>query len=177
MWPSLPLFSIKLPRAACWLREKSSGRLIAVSLIVCQENSACCCAPWLARLFSGCKSHPATFASAGSNRSSRGGDEAGEAFGVKGQQATRRACGLQRERTLGRPRKSQCGSRPACRTGKAASPRGRERNKRPGFRRGSGGSTHARGQPEQHGKPSAWSAAYRPTGIRRRTGWAREGDG
>jgi hypothetical protein len=37
-----------------------------------------------ARSFSGCKSHPATVAPAGSNRSSRGGDEAAEAFDVKG---------------------------------------------------------------------------------------------
>jgi hypothetical protein len=36
-----------------------------------------------ARSSSGCESHPATVAPAGSNRSSRGGDEAAEAFGVK----------------------------------------------------------------------------------------------
>jgi len=34
--------------------------------------------------FSGCKSRPATFAPAGSNRSSRGGDETAEASGVEG---------------------------------------------------------------------------------------------
>lgn len=33
--------------------------------------------------FSGCESHPATFAPAGSNRSSRGGNEAAEASGVE----------------------------------------------------------------------------------------------
>ena len=32
--------------------------------------------------------HPATFAPAGSNRSSRGGNEAAEAFGVEGRMAT-----------------------------------------------------------------------------------------
>jgi len=37
-----------------------------------------------ARSFSGCKSRPATIAPAGSNRSSRGGDEAAEAFDGKG---------------------------------------------------------------------------------------------
>jgi hypothetical protein len=37
-----------------------------------------------ARFSSGCKSRPATFAPAGSNRSSRGGNKAAEAFGVEG---------------------------------------------------------------------------------------------
>ena len=37
-----------------------------------------------ARFFSECESRPATFAPAGSNRSSRGGNEAAEAFGVEG---------------------------------------------------------------------------------------------
>jgi hypothetical protein len=37
-----------------------------------------------ARFPSGRQTHPATFAPAGSNRSSRGGDEAAEAFGVEG---------------------------------------------------------------------------------------------
>ena len=35
-----------------------------------------------ARSFSGCEAHPANVAPAGSNRSSRGGDEAAEAFDV-----------------------------------------------------------------------------------------------
>ncbi len=35
-----------------------------------------------AAFFSGCKSHPATIAPAGSNRSSHGGDEMPEAFGI-----------------------------------------------------------------------------------------------
>ena len=35
-----------------------------------------------AAFFSGCKSHPATIAPAGSNRSSQGGDEMAEAFGI-----------------------------------------------------------------------------------------------
>ncbi len=35
-----------------------------------------------AAFFSGCKSHPATIAPAGSNRSSHGGDEMAEAFGI-----------------------------------------------------------------------------------------------
>ena len=37
-----------------------------------------------ARSSSGCKSRPAAFAPAGSNRSSRGGDETAEAFDVEG---------------------------------------------------------------------------------------------
>ena len=37
-----------------------------------------------ARSFSGCESHPATFAPAGSNRSSRGGNETTGAFDVEG---------------------------------------------------------------------------------------------
>ena len=37
-----------------------------------------------ARSFRGCKSLPATVAPAGSNWSSRGGDEMAEAFGVEG---------------------------------------------------------------------------------------------
>jgi len=36
------------------------------------------------QFFSGCKSHPATFAPAGSNRSGRGGNEAAEAFDAEG---------------------------------------------------------------------------------------------
>ncbi len=39
-----------------------------------------------AAFFSGCKSHPATIAPAGSNRSSHGGNEVAEASGVKGHQ-------------------------------------------------------------------------------------------
>ncbi len=35
-----------------------------------------------AAFFSGCKSHPATVAPAGSNRSSHGGNEMAEAFGI-----------------------------------------------------------------------------------------------
>gem|GEM_PF-6015455 len=35
-----------------------------------------------ATFFSGCKSHPATIAPAGSNRSSHGGNELAEAFGI-----------------------------------------------------------------------------------------------
>jgi hypothetical protein len=45
-----------------------------------------------ARSLSGCKSRPATIAPAGSNRSSRGGNEAAEAFGAKGHQVAPRAC-------------------------------------------------------------------------------------
>jgi hypothetical protein len=37
-----------------------------------------------ARSFSGCEPRPAMFAPAGSNRSSRGGNETAEAFGVEG---------------------------------------------------------------------------------------------
>ena len=37
-----------------------------------------------ARSSSGCEPHPATFAPAGSNRSSHGGNEMAEAFGVEG---------------------------------------------------------------------------------------------
>ncbi len=37
-----------------------------------------------AALFSGCKSHPATIAPAGSNRSSHGGNEVAKASGVEG---------------------------------------------------------------------------------------------
>ena len=37
-----------------------------------------------AAIFCGCETHPATVAPAGSNRSSRGGNESAEAFGVEG---------------------------------------------------------------------------------------------
>ena len=37
-----------------------------------------------AAFFSGCESHPATIAPAGSNRSSHGGNEVAEASGVEG---------------------------------------------------------------------------------------------
>ena len=47
------------------------------------EMTAICVRREKAALSSGCKSHPAT-APAGSNRSSHGGDEMAEAFGVAG---------------------------------------------------------------------------------------------
>ena len=37
-----------------------------------------------AAIFSGCETHPAIVAPAGSNRRSRGGNESAEAFGVEG---------------------------------------------------------------------------------------------
>jgi hypothetical protein len=40
-----------------------------------------------ARSFSGCNSRPATFVLAGSNRSSRGGNETAEASGVEGHES------------------------------------------------------------------------------------------
>ena len=46
-----------------------------------------------ARFSSGCKSRPATFAPAGSNRSSRGGNEAAGASGVEGHSVTWQVCG------------------------------------------------------------------------------------
>ena len=49
-----------------------------------------------ARSPSGRQTHPATFAPAGSNRSSRGGDETAEAFDEKGHVVTPRARRLQR---------------------------------------------------------------------------------
>jgi hypothetical protein len=50
-----------------------------------------------AALSSGCKSYPGT-APAGSNRSSHGGDEMAEAFGVAGHVlVTAQVCGQQRE--------------------------------------------------------------------------------
>ena len=46
-----------------------------------------------AAIFSGCETHPATVAPAGSNRSSGGGNKAAEAFGVEGRvKATWRRC-------------------------------------------------------------------------------------
>jgi hypothetical protein len=42
-------------------------------------------------VFSGCNSHPATFAPAGSNRSGDGGNEIAEAFDGKGRKAAPRA--------------------------------------------------------------------------------------
>ena len=45
-----------------------------------------------ARFSSGCESRPAAFAPAGSNRSSRGGNEAAEASGVEGHYVTWRVC-------------------------------------------------------------------------------------
>ena len=46
--------------------------------------------------FSGCKSHPATIAPAGTNRSSHGGNEVAEASGVEGHELVRRdfRCGV-----------------------------------------------------------------------------------
>ena len=45
-----------------------------------------------ARFSSGCESRPAAFAPAGSNRGSRGGNEAAEASGVEGHFVTWRVC-------------------------------------------------------------------------------------
>jgi len=58
-----------------WIRD------IALPCRPSPENSA---RRAKARSFSGCEPHPATVAPAGSNRSSRGGNEAAEAFGVEG---------------------------------------------------------------------------------------------
>jgi hypothetical protein len=55
------------------------------------------CAVLRRRFSSGCESHPATFAPAGSNRSSHGGNEVAEAFGVEGHKVTWRAYRPQRE--------------------------------------------------------------------------------
>ncbi len=56
------------------------------------EHMSTCVRRGKARFHSGCKSHPATIAPAGSNRSGRGGNEAIEASGERGRLATRRAC-------------------------------------------------------------------------------------
>ncbi len=49
------------------------------------------------RFSSGCESRPAAFAPAGSDRSSRGGNEAAEASGVEGHHVTWRVCRPERE--------------------------------------------------------------------------------
>jgi hypothetical protein len=59
------------------LNIQTKGRLDSVKPIFYVRRAK-------ARSLSGGQTHPATFASAGSNRSSRGGDETAEAFDVKG---------------------------------------------------------------------------------------------
>ena len=57
---------------------KKPGREFSRPIAVCRVRRE------KARSFSGFNPRPATFAPAGSNRSSRRGNEAAEAFGVKG---------------------------------------------------------------------------------------------
>src|SRR6516165_7437929 len=85
--------SIKEPK--CRVRNHEQG--MCPPLKDGRPMSACGVRRAKAALSSGCKAHPAT-APAGSNRSSHGGDEVAEAFGVAGHvQVTARVCGPQRE--------------------------------------------------------------------------------
>jgi hypothetical protein len=117
-------------------------------------------APRKAAIFSGCDSHPATVAPAGSNRRGEGGNELAEASGAEG-----------RFRRLGEPagRNSSerhrglettcCGSRPGPFTGKAvvAAFRGATRSLLRSHR-GKGDGMLAHGDRTQRGRPPAVAA-------------------
>ncbi len=82
-----------------------------------------------AAIFSGCNSHPATFAPAGSNRSGEGGNELAEASGVEGRL---RRLGEQAGRNISERHPGLettcCGSRPGPFSGKAVVAAFGERN-------------------------------------------------
>ncbi len=111
------------------------------------------CAVQRRLISSGCESHPATVAPAGSNRSSSGGNEAAEAFGVEGhfgdsasmqavtwvnaEQASKRPdAEADPSRYRGRPPPQELKSEHTLR-----------------FRRGSGDGMHVLGDLAQHGNP------------------------
>ena len=93
------------------------------------------------------------FAPAGSNRSSRGGNETAEAFGVEGperdlaiMQAVTRVNAEQASKSLMR-KSTQLSYGEDCHLW------GSERDVHPGFRRGSGDGMHERGRPRNTGNP------------------------
>lgn len=61
-------------------RDQAEVRVVCLAL---HDITPCSVCRAKARSSSGCESHPATVAPAGSNRSSRGGNEAAEAFDVR----------------------------------------------------------------------------------------------
>jgi hypothetical protein len=72
-------------------QHRNYRRVHGRGLSKAKSQTALTGAPRKAAIFSGCKSHPATFAPAGSNRSGEGGNELVEASGAKGRKAARRA--------------------------------------------------------------------------------------
>jgi hypothetical protein len=107
-----------------------------------------------ARFPSGRQTHPATFAPAGSNRSSRGGDETAEASGVEGHfgdSASMRAA-TRSERRAG-SENGDVEADPTVEAGKAVIAGEVSETSTQRFHRGIGGGTHAQGDRRNTGSP------------------------
>ncbi len=103
--------------------------------------------------FSGCETRPATFAPAGSNWSSRGGNEAAEASGVEG--PVRDLATTQAVMRMNTEQASKSVMRKPTRReyGEGRCPRRMRAKRSLGFRRGIGDGMCGRGRQTQHGKP------------------------
>jgi len=109
-------------------------------------------------VFSGCNSHPATIAPAGSNRNGGGGNEAVEAFDGKGRLGRPReqAGRNMRERRAGLETLN-VGADPTMGRGRPQLLRGKKLSEAPQqSHRGIGGGMSAQGNTTQHGKPQRW---------------------
>src|SRR5579863_4430259 len=107
-----------------------------------------------ARFPSGWESRPATIAPAGSNRSSRGGNEAAEAFGEEGPE--RDLASVQAVTRVNAEQASKIVMRKPTRRdyGEGCHFWGEESEEGPRkFRRGIGDGMYTRGRPMQHGRP------------------------
>ena len=110
-----------------------------------------------ARFPSGRQTHPATFTPAGSNRSSRGGNETAEASGVEGHfgdSASMRAATCS-ERRAG-SEKGDVEADPDVEAGKAVIAGEESEMSTQRFHRGIGGGTHAQGDRRNTGNPDWW---------------------
>ncbi len=118
------------------------------------------------------------FAPAGSNRSSRGGNETAEASGVEGHvgdSASMRAA-TRSERRAG-SEKGDVEADPDVEAGKAVIAGEESEMSTQRFHRGIGGGTHAQGDRRNTGNPDWWLGRDQPTGRPRGTGRAARGGG
>src|SRR6202030_2462849 len=106
-----------------------------------------------AALSSGCKSHPAT-APAGSNRSSYGGDEIAEAFGMRATNWWQRECaGRNASERRASLEKDDAQADPTTLSGKADTAGGSERSNTPSRCAGVVATACTQGKRTKHGKP------------------------
>src|SRR6202030_184144 len=106
-----------------------------------------------AALSSGCKSHPAT-APAGSNRSSYGGDEIAETFGMRATNWWQRECaGRNASERRASLEKDNAQADPTTLSGKADTAGGSERSNTPSRCAGVVATACTQGKRTQHGKP------------------------